>query len=312
MKRIISICLVMLTLISVCASASAATYIGYGDFKLAINGDSYLLGGYTGSSLNIVAPSEAYGKPVVGIADSFYEKCSAAIETIVIPEGYQSVGSYAFYACGSLKSVVLPSTVTSVGTMAFGSCTALETADFSAASQLKAIPYGCFSGDTALASATMPDSAETYGDFCFNGCSALSEVNIPYGTKTIGERAFNNASSLTALTIPATVSSIGAYAFYPEGIEGNSLVLSCKNGTYSANYAYENFLNLNALSNKGDADGNGVVDINDVTFIQLYRLGLADFEYYNQDKNADTNGDNSVTIRDATTIQLALAGLIEL
>ncbi len=58
----------------------------------------------------------------------------------------------------------------------------------------------------------------------------------------------------------------------------------------------------------GDVDGNGTVNINDVTIYQLTLVEkierTAAFE-----KNGDTYLDNNKTIRDATTIQIYLSGV---
>lgn len=61
---------------------------------------------------------------------------------------------------------------------------------------------------------------------------------------------------------------------------------------------------------KGDADGNGKVDINDVTAIQFY---LVDIPYYKANLNttlADVTGDGKVKIQDANKIQQYLARII--
>ena len=59
----------------------------------------------------------------------------------------------------------------------------------------------------------------------------------------------------------------------------------------------------------GDADGNGTVNINDVTFIQKV---LVDAATPGEDYNisSDVNYDLKVTIRDASVIQMYLAGII--
>lgn len=60
----------------------------------------------------------------------------------------------------------------------------------------------------------------------------------------------------------------------------------------------------------GDVDGNGTVNINDVTALQNYFVRKikkpAGF-----DKNADVNTDNLKNIYDATVIQLYLAGTLK-
>ena len=62
------------------------------------------------------------------------------------------------------------------------------------------------------------------------------------------------------------------------------------------------------LSPMGDVNGNGVVDINDVTAIQYH---LAELEPIrdNQLAFADVNGNGAFDINDATQLQKNLAGL---
>ena len=75
-----------------------------------------------------------------------------------LPEGIESVGSYAFWGYEGLTGVVIPDGVVSVGMKAFENCTGLK-------------------------SITLPDSVKTFGDYAFNGCSALTDVYYP-GTPT--------------------------------------------------------------------------------------------------------------------------------
>ena len=61
----------------------------------------------------------------------------------------------------------------------------------------------------------------------------------------------------------------------------------------------------------GDVDTNGIINIRDVTNIQLYLVGLKDFTAA-QLTAADADKNGKPSIRDVTTIQLYLADLIEL
>ena len=58
----------------------------------------------------------------------------------------------------------------------------------------------------------------------------------------------------------------------------------------------------------GDVDGNGIVDINDVTVYQLTLIGkLSQTAAFK--KNAETYTDQLKNIRDVTSIQMYLAGI---
>lgn len=60
----------------------------------------------------------------------------------------------------------------------------------------------------------------------------------------------------------------------------------------------------------GDANGDGEIDISDVTAIQKY---AAAYEKFNaaQLKYADVNKDGAVDINDATAVQKYIAGIIK-
>lgn len=57
----------------------------------------------------------------------------------------------------------------------------------------------------------------------------------------------------------------------------------------------------------GDVDGSGVVDINDVSYIQLALAGKKP-KTDTYKKMGDTNSDGRITIYDATVVQMYLAG----
>ncbi|MCR5653141.1 MAG: hypothetical protein K6F88_05000 [Ruminococcus sp.] len=58
---------------------------------------------------------------------------------------------------------------------------------------------------------------------------------------------------------------------------------------------------------RGDVNIDGVIDINDVTTIQLYLAKLTEFTFKDQLVNADFNYDGIININDATAIQIRLA-----
>ena len=72
-------------------------------------------------------------------------------ETVTIPDGVTSIGSYAFYGCTGLTSVTIPDSVTSIGGSAFKDC-------------------------TSLTSIELPYSVNTVYDSAFKGCSAMESI----------------------------------------------------------------------------------------------------------------------------------------
>lgn len=60
---------------------------------------------------------------------------------------------------------------------------------------------------------------------------------------------------------------------------------------------------------KGDVNGDGKVNIDDVTLIQKYIANMAELDSI-QLKAADLNGDENANIDDVTMIQKFLAGMV--
>ena len=147
---------------------------------------------------------------------------------IVIPDGTEKIGDYAFYNCSGLTSVTIHDSVTSIGEYAFSGCDSLTS--ITIPDSVRSIGYETFSGCSGLTSITIPfvgEKADGSGEMHFGyifgaeSCwvaedhipSSLKEVVVTGGT-SIGERAFYECSSLTSITIPDSVTSIGDDAFY--------------------------------------------------------------------------------------------------
>lgn len=97
--------------------------------------------------------------------------------SIVVPEGVQVVGEWAF-SSSAIEEITLPSTLT-------------NTTDGS----------------------MMHLNNEAMGAHVFDGCSRLRKVNIPAGVPALKDQTFRGCSSLPEIHIPATLTSIGAECF---------------------------------------------------------------------------------------------------
>ena len=110
------------------------------------------------------------------------------ISGVVVEDGVESIGAYAFYGCSSLSSVSIPEGVASIEQYAF---------------------YGC----SSLLSVTIPEGVAYIGAFAFYGCSSLESVEIPSSVAFIWGYAFYGCSSLESVDIPEFVVSIDDGAF---------------------------------------------------------------------------------------------------
>ncbi len=111
--------------------------------------------------------------------------------TLVLPEGVQTIGEYAFYDCSTLTAVKLPKGLRTIGEYAFNGC-------------------------RGLTEITIPDSVQTIGNDAFEECGGLKVVNIGESSQltTLGVRTFMDCSSLTTITIPGGIQMIDSDVFY--------------------------------------------------------------------------------------------------
>ena len=75
---------------------------------------------YTGNKASIQISAFSNGIKVLAIGDDAFK--NSAVQSIVIPDGVEEIGWFAFSGCASLQSIKIPSSVTSVGYGAFQYC----------------------------------------------------------------------------------------------------------------------------------------------------------------------------------------------
>ena len=194
------------------------------------------------------------------------------VTSLTIPQSISKLNSFVFYGCSGLTSVTIPNSLTSIGAYAF---------------------YRC----DGLTSVTIPNSVTSIGGYAFSNCSGLTSVTIPNSVTSIGEGAFRNCSSLASVNIPKTVTDIGSYAFYGcSALESFHSRIERPGGvvTYGSNIfdyttkqkatlyipkdtkilyfntlPWSEFLNIQEEGDsepiKGDVNGDGKLDVTDVT-----------------------------------------------
>lgn len=281
-KKIISLAVVLVMLVSTVLTVNAATYFEENGFKYLPTSDfNCRIYGYTGTDKNVTVPNKLSSFTVLEIADEAFMN-NKDIESVSFAnaKAIDAIGEFSFAGCTSLKSVNIPSTLDKIGYAAFMGCTSLTSVNIS--SNISEIKGQTFQNCTSLTEFTVPNSVGTISDFSFAGCSSLEKVVIPKTVKNISAKAFLNCDNLT--------------------IYGYS-------NSYAETYAEENGINFVALDKKtlyGDVNLDGKIDVNDVTLLQRYIAGesvLTDDAV----KAADFNKDRTIDVIDATAIQTFIA-----
>lgn len=256
-------------------------YEYYGYTYTIFNNTSISLAGWDNRDSKLVIPKSIENRNVISVANYAFNN-NTDITSVDFSQAYylKRIGMDAFRGCSSInEKIILPATLQYINDSAFMECTSL--------------PGVMLTGDLK----TIPDQ-------CFYGCTALSEVKLNDGLESILRIAFAYCPSLTYVEIPRTVTSIDQTAFYAD----TNLTLGVYTNSYAHEYAIAQNIPYVLLDGAflGDANGDGSVNINDVTTIQRYLAELETLEgiYLHA---ADANQDGTVDIADATVIQMYLA-----
>ena len=283
-KIIISVCFLLISVLIAASvvNASAAVYVQDGKYKYQIIDDSTVAwAGYTSDTVDdVVVPRNYDQSKVVSVANFALENNDKirSVDFMDAPD-LSKIGIYAFNGCSSIESVIVPDSITTVDVSAFRGCSSLENVEF----------YG---------------NNNTIPVECFYNCEALKSVRLSAYLTSIKSRAFAGCTSLEYLELPDTLNSIAANAFD----RCDNITLGVWYDSYVYNFAVDNKISYILLDGVklGDVNGDGSVNINDVTTIQRTLAELESLEgiYLYA---ADTNRDTMVDISDATAVQMFLA-----
>ena len=238
----------------------------YGDlFSYTRIDGGYGVTGFNGQNKETVVFSNRHNAlPVKQIMkDSFAE---SELQGIIVTEGIEGIGDYAFKDCWELKQAVFPSTLKEIGQSAFEGCYRLDIAELPphlgwvgmyafADTNLKRINLPCtvywtgegvFSNCKQLEEIVISPNLTVISDKMFKGCESLAEVKLPDTVESIGVEAFEGCKSLKLIVIPESVKSIGTDAF--RNVSGEFKLL-CYRGSMAEKYAAENEIRFEFADN---------------------------------------------------------------
>lgn len=122
---------------------------------------------------------------------SFYKHYN--LESMEIPEGVESIGSYAINQCSALKNITLPQSLLTLGS-------------------------NCLC-NLAVESIVIPPKVTALTNYSLQTLRSLKGVVLPEGLLTIGNSVFAQANALQKVTIPSTVTTIGSSVFSFSALE---------------------------------------------------------------------------------------------
>ena len=196
-----------------------------------------------------------------------------AIDTLILPEGIDSISSNAFSSCANLKVVSIPSSLQyapagSGGESVFAGCSSIDSIYWNAhkcpnnvfhssdtySSSIRSIEFGdsiqfipanfC-EGFTELSTIVYPSTLRSIGESAFSGCAKLSSSLILDSIATIDDYAFANCSQLSTIKFGKNLRSIGTEAF--TGVAIDTLILPEGIDSISSN-AFSSCANLKVVS----------------------------------------------------------------
>lgn len=176
--------------------------------------------GCTENLSEIIVPAEIDGLPVKYISDNaFYGGMHWNLERVVLPRSVESIGSWAFEDCESLREINIGN-VSEIGERAFFGCSALEKMNIG--KNTVSIGERAFGGAGAMLTLDPANTSFRFDGGCLYSADGktLLRVNCdvteytPPASVTVFAPGALEFSSVKSVTIPDSVKEIGAYAFY--------------------------------------------------------------------------------------------------
>ena len=147
----------------------------------------------------------------------------------------------------------------------------------------------------------MSKSLKTIGTSAFSSCNLLTSVTIPDSVTSIGNYAFIGCSALTQVKslalVPPTLSTQSCFDVYDQA---RLLVPQDALAAYNADQYWKLFNKSIAIEQIGDSNGDGVINVEDVTALIDYMLGGG--TQLPNELAADTDGDGQLSVEDVTTL----------
>jgi len=176
--------------------------------------------GYHGEDEEVIFPVSHEGKPVKKIG-AVFSRFNKMIKRIVIPEGYTSIGKWAFENCKGLTEVKLPESFAYIKEKAFDGCTGLT--EINLPKNLTFIKDNAFRACTGLTKITVDENNPVFcsldGVLFDKAMTTLvlfpegkkGGYSVPEGIVKIKFSVFDLCKELTAISFPQSLVSIESW-----------------------------------------------------------------------------------------------------
>ena len=138
-----------------------------------------------------------------------YAFAYAGLEAVTLPRSLKTLGSYAFWSNAALTEVEIPEGITQLSYAAFGCCSSLS--EIKLPKTLRELATESLKY-TAIKELTVPPRVTRLGDNLCRECHNLEKVTIPENVETIGDYAFYRCTALKELSMENGLISIGINA----------------------------------------------------------------------------------------------------
>jgi hypothetical protein len=154
-----------------------------------------------------------------------------------------------------------------------------------------------FSDCSGLTSLTIPNCVTSIGRSAFYGCSGLTSIIIGNSVTSIGNSAFYDCSGLTSVTVKIETPLVISWDTFSNQ---TNAILCVPYGSKAAYQAADYWKEFKEIVEIGDADGDGSIDVNDVTSTINHILNKPTASFF--EGAADVDGDGTIDVNDVQGI----------
>lgn len=150
-------------------------------------------------------------KFVSEIGKNCFSNCNTILEELIMHDGVETIGEYAFHSCVALKKVKFSTNLKSIFQYAFSNCHSIRSVDLP--DSIEILADGAFDNCINLEKIKLPKDITVIESYLFNQCVKLKQVSVPNKVYKIENSAFASCISLEKVDLPNSMRIINKYAF---------------------------------------------------------------------------------------------------